>query len=151
METQTYKNGKKLYIITCILLGIGFVCFLFYHIYDFTFSGHGPACAMNAFFHIYCPGCGGTRALDYLLHGRLLMSLGCHPVILYLVLLFLSYFIPATYTYVIKRNGSKYYRFHPWTLYLLLAIILGSFVLRNVLLIVFHYDFIGDCLPYWIK
>lgn len=150
MENTNYKNGKKLYIITCILVGIGFLCFLLYHGFDFQFSGHLSTCFMNAFWHIYCPGCGGTRAIDYLLHGQLLKSLASHPVIVYLAALFLSYFLPATYTYVMKRNGKKYYRFHPWTLFVLLGIIVGFFVLRNLLLVFGHYDFLGDCLKYWV-
>lgn len=150
MENKNYKNGRKLYIITCILLGIGFICFLLYHSFNLHFSGHLSTCFMNAFLHIYCPGCGGTRAIDYLLHGQILKSFICHPLVVYLLLLFLSYFLPATYTYVIKRNGRKYYRFRPFTLYVMLGIILGFFFLRNALMIFLHYDFLGDCLKYWI-
>ncbi len=149
MESTNYKNGRKLYIITCIFVGIGFLLFLIYHIFDLQLAGHFNTCVLSAFFHIYCPGCGGTRAIDYLLHGQIIHSFASHPVILYLTLLFLSYFIPATYTYILKRNGRKYYSFHPWTLYVLLGIVIGFFILRNLVLIVFHYDFLGDCLRYW--
>lgn len=150
METQAYKNGKKLYIITCVLLGT-FLCFLIaYHVFDLQFSGHLNMCGFIYFLHLYCPGCGGTRSVDYLLHGQLFNSFASHPLILYLVALFLSYFLPATYTYAIKRNGRKYYRFRPWTLYLMLAVILVFFVGRNLALVFLGYDFLGNCKNYWL-
>lgn len=41
---------------------------------------------------LYCPGCGGTRAIRALLHGDILLSLRCHPLILYLAC-FLTVFL----------------------------------------------------------
>jgi hypothetical protein len=34
-------------------------------------SGFYPRCPVFFWLHLYCPGCGGTRALAALLHGRL--------------------------------------------------------------------------------
>ena len=37
-----------------------------------------PKCLFHELTHLYCPGCGGTRALYHLLHGHILRSLRCN-------------------------------------------------------------------------
>ena len=46
----------------------------------------GIPCLFYCATGIYCPGCGGTRAVKYLLEGNLLKSLWYHPLVGYLVL-----------------------------------------------------------------
>ena len=46
-------------------------------------AGWGFPCFLNTYFHIPCPGCGGTRAIEYLLQGRLWDSFLAHPLIVY--------------------------------------------------------------------
>lgn len=41
-----------------------------------------PPCPFHALTGIYCPGCGSTRAIHYLLIGDWRMSLRCHPLLL---------------------------------------------------------------------
>lgn len=149
MEDTRYKNGKKLYIIACIFTGLCMVGFILYHALGLHIAGEGPKCFMNAYWHIYCPGCGGTRAFDYLMHGNFIKSIMAHPVDIYLAILYFSYFFRATYTFLIKKDGKLYYEFHPWTLILLLVIIVVFFIIRNIILVYFNYDFLGDCIVYW--
>lgn len=56
-------------------------------------SGFYPRCPIHAMFHLYCPGCGGTRAVSALLHGRVADALHFNPLLVALLpflLLFLS-------------------------------------------------------------
>ena len=48
-----------------------------------AFFGQGFPCLFHLVTGLYCPGCGGTRAVKYLLNGRLLESLFYNPVVLY--------------------------------------------------------------------
>jgi uncharacterized protein DUF2752 len=52
-----------------------------------------PQCPVYRYLHIYCPGCGATRAMAALLHGRLAEA--AHDNVLLLVLLpfLLAYFL----------------------------------------------------------
>ena len=147
---KSYENGKKIYFVFFLLFVCGITAILIYHLFDLKFEGSRPACFVNLFMHIYCPGCGGSRAFDFLLHGQMLKSAASNPIVLYGFMMFFYYFIPASYTYVIKKDGIKHHKFHMWTLYGLLIIVVGFFLLRNVLLLAFHYDYLGDCLNYWI-
>ena len=47
-----------------------------------------PPCVFTSFFGIYCPGCGGTRAVGALLRGHILESVWYHPIVLYTVIVF---------------------------------------------------------------
>lgn len=150
MENIYYKKAKKFYFIICALVLLFFISLFFYHYFGFKLTGHLKPCMFNYLLHIYCPGCGGTRAMDYFLHGQFIKSFLSNPAVLYLVGLFLSYFLPATYSFIIKRNGKVYYKFHPFSLYFFIVEIILFFIIRNAALIIFHYDFLGDCIKYWV-
>ena len=150
MYPTKYNIHKKYYIIASILI-ILFLIFLFlYHYFDFTFYGQGSDCGFKTLFHSYCPGCGGSRALDAFLHGKIMTSILCHPAIFFTFCLFMAYYLPATYTFLIKKDGNLYYKFHSFTLWLLLISIILNFIIRNVLLFFFHIDYLQDCISYYV-
>ncbi len=105
-------------------------------------------CIFQRAMHIYCPGCGGTRACFHMLHLHPVESFLYHPIIPFVVLILADYYIGAVIT-LIKHNGKRYYYLRDWFCYIALAIVLGNFIIRNVLLIGFHIDYIGDLLRYW--
>lgn len=47
--------------------------------------GLGLPCLFHSLTGLYCPGCGGTRAVRSLLRGDLRMSFQYHPLVLYAV------------------------------------------------------------------
>lgn len=51
--------------------------------------GFGLPCMFQSLTGLYCPGCGGTRAVRSLLRGDLRMSFQYHPLVLYTVFVFL--------------------------------------------------------------
>lgn len=48
-----------------------------------SFLQHGMPCLFHEATGFYCPGCGGTRAIVLLMTGHPLLSLYCHPLVLY--------------------------------------------------------------------
>jgi len=149
LNSKRYKTHKIFYYLSILFVLLCIVLFCLYHYYDYTFYNTGPSCGFVTFLHCYCPGCGGSRAVDAFLHGNFLRSVLCHPVIVYVFLLFMAYFLPATYTFVIKRDGNLHYKFHLATLWGLLIIVTANFILRNILLIFFQIDYLQDCFMYW--
>lgn len=146
-----YYSGKVIYYVVCVFLLLCGVFLIIYHIYDFQFVGNLTSCYINDVWHLYCPACGATRALDFFLHGRIFKSLIANPFIISVVIFFLSYFMPATYTFLIKRDKKIYYHFNKKLLIVLIVINLGYFFVRNISLIFFGYDFIQENTKYWIK
>ncbi len=50
-----------------------------------------PVCPVYHYLHIYCPGCGSTRALAALLHGRVLEAMHYNPLFVMLLPLLLVF------------------------------------------------------------
>jgi Protein of unknown function (DUF2752) len=55
-----------------------------------------PRCPVFSWLHLYCPGCGGTRALAALLHGRLNEAMHWNAMVV-LFLPFPAVFLALTY------------------------------------------------------
>lgn len=140
----TYSIHKRLYFCALILFLAGFAILVLYHCFDYAFYGIKDPCFFKVFLHMYCPGCGGTRAVDSFLHGHFVQSFLYHPVIVYVFVMFLFYFIPATYTFLLKRDGKLHYKFHMASLWGLLGIIVIHFIARNILLLCFGIDYLHD-------
>lgn len=153
MTKDTYRMTsieKRIFIIMSVFLGLFLIFLVFYHIKDIQFHNpEGSNCGLKLFFHLYCPGCGGTRALDAFLHGRFLHSLLLQPVIMYLFGYFLSYYIPSLCLILGIRKKPIHYMVYLYILCGLLVLIILFFIARNLLLVYGGYDYIGECLKYW--
>jgi uncharacterized protein DUF2752 len=57
--------------------------------------GFYPQCPVFRYLHVYCPGCGATRALAALLHARVAEALHFNALVVLLVLVLLAYFAVA--------------------------------------------------------
>lgn len=103
-------------------------------------------CALLETFHIYCPGCGGTRALFALFHFDILSSLRYNPILI--VGIFVYAFYDIRIFLAIKREEHGYFQNCKFRLLIAYAVfIILNFVVRDVLLLGFGIDFIGDVWP----
>lgn len=89
-------------------------------------------CFFSTFLGIYCPGCGGTRALIALLHGHILQALWYHPFIPYFAVVYVGFLL----TQGLHRLGVKAVRgwkFHNWYLWAGIGILAVNFIVKNIL------------------
>jgi hypothetical protein len=91
-----------------------------------------PQCPVFQYLHAYCPGCGATRALAALLHGRIAEALHYNALVVSLVPILLAYFAVAYW----KARGDEVFvwpRVPAMALTALLVISVAFGVLRNFL------------------
>lgn len=111
-----------------------------------TLASRAPAlfaCVFARRAHLYCPGCGGSRALYALLRLDLLSSLAANPALIGGILT-LGYYEIAFF-----RTARGHGRVRSWPAIAYAALIVCFFVLRNLLLVFCGIDPLGDQIGYW--
>jgi hypothetical protein len=93
-----------------------------------------PECTFYRITGLYCPGCGGTRAVTALLKGKLLTSLYDHPFVLYLAVYYAAFM--GSHTLALATHGKiRGLGFYPAYFYVGVALILAQWLGKNYLLI----------------
>lgn len=134
------KNSRSLedylYLTGWIFLLTGSIgIYLYLHIVIPNLQGY--TCMVCRLFGFYCPGCGGTRAVSALLAGHPLLATWYHPLVPYTVVIFGGFMLTQTLARL-HIGGIKGWKFHEWHLYAAVAIMIGNFILKNILLLGFH-------------
>ena len=121
---------EQLYIIGLIALPIAVALGIVFFV--FLSPKIQTGCIFRAFTGLYCPGCGGTRAVEELFHGHFLKALWYHPFVVYCTGLYAAYML--SHTIAKFYPGIHGIRFHAWYLYAALALLLINCVTKNYLL-----------------
>ena len=96
-------------------------------------NGQMP-CVFQELTGLYCPGCGGTRALKALLKGDVITSFLYHPLIIYVVLV--AVLFALSYLIYAKTKNPKFrLHFDNKYAYIGIGIIVINFVIKNYYLI----------------
>ncbi|MES2221635.1 MAG: DUF2752 domain-containing protein [Acidobacteriota bacterium] len=94
-------------------------------------SSFYPRCPIFTWLHLYCPGCGGTRALAALLHGRLLDAMHWNAMVV-LLLPFATMYFARTYWRAIRSVNFRWPNVSDSLLGLILGCVGIFTVLRNI-------------------
>ena len=138
------KLRKNLYIL--IFLNSALFAFaISYTVYFKEIAGTGReiSCIFKETLGFYCPGCGGSRSLYHFLKLEFFRSFILYPPIIISALVVLDYDIRLTVT-LIKKTTELTDRFKFYTFLLIPASIILNFIIRNLLLLVFKIDTVGD-------
>ncbi len=122
-------------------------CYLYFALVP-RFPLLAPGCALSRVTHLYCPGCGGTRAVAALLRGDLVRCLRANPLVAWVGGCALWLYVRAWIA--LWRRKPETVRIPAWTWIGLVVLALGLLVVRNVLMIGFGYDYLGDNVAYWM-
>ena len=135
---------KNLYILIFLNLSL-LLSAVAYIIYFKLTNGKeiGISCYFKETFGLYCPGCGGTRALYHLLNLNLFRSFILYPPITIGSLVIFDYDMRLLIT-LVKRNTAVTDRFKYYTFILIPVSVILTFIIRNILFLVFKIDTVGD-------
>lgn len=118
-------------------------------------------CTFSQKLHLYCPGCGGTRSIKYLLQGKVFHSLLAHPVPVYALVVLVRIWVALGHNLLVGRKmtgqgvaasssaGKIWPVFCHWEMWFILVVVFGFFILRDVLLVTLKWDFLGDLAQFW--
>ena len=99
-------------------------------------------CVLYAYFKLYCPGCGGTRAVMNLMHGHLLESLWYHPLVPYTATVAGAFIVTHTLN-IITKGKVKGMLFRPIYLYIAVGIVAVNWAVKDLLILLFGIYIIG--------
>jgi Protein of unknown function (DUF2752) len=97
---------RRRWIANFAVLAAAFACYLLLRFPPYISSFY-PRCPIFIWLHIYCPGCGGTRALAALLHGRLGDAMHWNALVV-LLLPFTGVFFASSYWRAIQKKEFRW-------------------------------------------
>ncbi len=103
------------------------------------------SCVFKNNMHLYCPGCGGSRSLVYLLDFNLFKSFVFYPALPISLLFILDIDLRAFISFV-KNDPRPLHSFNTKFLIIIPIVIIITFITRNVALVAFGIDILGDIL-----
>ena len=141
-------DRKKYFIFTtvCILLITFMYVFTYLLAWD---NGNHYDCVIKRMTKLYCPGCGMTRAVYCLFHGRILESLLYNPTAIYGMIVSLFYYIKLT-LHVVRKKDEQFQINDIVVLSVLILVIIFC-VVRNVLLVTGVWDYLGELSQYYFN
>lgn len=132
----------KVFLVGLLMLALGLLYVLIYLIFNIDLYRltplYGRPCHFQQLTGLYCPGCGCTRSLLALSRGNPVTSVYYHPLPLYVVLLYLNFMIRYIFSALVPEEFPirlKPARYRLLYVILLAVLLIGNWILRNVLLI----------------
>lgn len=132
-RSKRVENG--LYIAGWCLLAIAAVAALTEKITGQDILSRLPQCAFHTLTGLYCPGCGGTRAVRALLQGKLLQSFRYHPIVPYAAGLGTWFMLSQTIERLSRGHWRIGLRFRESYLWIALGILVINVLLKNIFIL----------------
>ncbi len=117
----------RAHLIAALVFAAAFVLFRFAP-QDYAFY---PKCPTWILFHLYCPGCGATRAAAALLHGNLKDAIHYNALVTFLLPFLAAYFAVA-YVSVIRNGKPRWIKIPVSVAVFLVAVTLIFALVRNI-------------------
>ena len=121
-----YKLGR-------IVLIIGLIALPLYYLGAFKALEPYNYCIFKRIVGLYCPGCGGTRALKALLSGDIAASLFYHPAVRYFAVFYIVFMI-RMFMMLRFNIGKVSYKRVVFFIWLGIALILIQWAAKNIAL-----------------
>lgn len=128
------------YIVIPLSLLIPLIIIGLYFFYNEANSGWSMQCSFHQITGLQCPGCGGQRALHYLLHGEFLKALQSNALFVICLPFFVYLYIVLIEVYGLKKQKHiDNFLFSGRFGLIVLIVTMAFFILRNIPCIPFSY------------
>ncbi len=134
MEDREKRASDEWYLALNLCIGAAAIGFLALRLLHVDLRRLMLPCLFHYVTGLYCPGCGGTRALIALSRLHLMQSLRCHPLVPYGAVLAGGFWIRKTLE-LLTHGRVKGMRMRPFYLYFAVALIFAQWIVKNVLLV----------------
>lgn len=122
------------FVVGMILAAIAVVIAALFALFPEVFARFRFPCMFHEITGLYCPGCGGTRAVKALLGGHIITSFVYNPIVLYGAVMYI-WFMGSQLLERLTRGKVKGLKYRHLYLWLALVIVVVNCLVRNVLLI----------------
>ena len=140
MSKKQTSLEDQLYIIgLCLLLAAPLIV-IAYHYLRARLPILAMPCLLHTFTGYYCPGCGGTRAVDALLHLQLWRSFCYHPLVPYGAAVYLWFMVSHTIEKLSRYRLRIGMKWNPAWLWIARSILVLNVLVKDGALLLFHID-----------
>ena len=141
LQESQKKSLRKLLLFDAISLLIS-VAFIIWRKFSYTLP-----CLTKTLLKIYCPVCGGTRAVLSLVRFDIIDSLRHNPIVIYIAACIVLVNVLGVIAIVKKKSNI----FYAWRtlIYGGIVILTVFFVIKNILLVFFKVDLSNELIHYW--
>ncbi len=100
----------------------------------FIFDIELPGCMVKEATGIYCPGCGGSRAVKYMLKGQFAESLKYHVAVVPFTLGYLVFMITHTIEKIFPKGKIKGLKFRIVYLWIFVGLLFLNMIIKNFIM-----------------
>ena len=87
--------------------------------------------------------------MQALLEGDVVRSVLSNPLPVYALVMLLRVWAALLHN-VVTRDGTRMWKvLADWEAWGILVMVFGLFIVRNIILVFGHYDYLGDMISYW--
>lgn len=140
MFKKDEKSDTSLYIVGWCILAALLVAGIFLQITGMELSTILGPCMFHALTGLYCPGCGGTRAMSALFAGKFVQAFVYHPFVPFIAVFGTWFMISQTVERVSGRRIKIAMHFREVYMWIALGIIVVNFLVKNLALLIWNVD-----------
>lgn len=135
-ETETVDRVFFITGIFGVLAAV--ICLIVWKVTGQSFIPPVPPCTIHAVTGLYCPGCGGTRAVYALIQGKFFTSFYYHPIVPYTAAVGGWFLISQSIARLSRGRFRAVMHFKPRYLWIALALVVINCFFKNFILLCFH-------------
>ncbi len=140
MFKKDEKSDTALYIVGWCILAALLLLGVFLNITGMELSALLGPCALHRLTGLYCPGCGGTRAMRALFAGEFVQAFVYHPFIPFIAVFGTWFIISQTVERVSGGRIKIAMHFREVYMWIALGIIGVNFLVKNLALLIWNVD-----------